>query len=233
MSIKYYLHKNALAKKPESHKAVISPKEVHDLQSIINQMLKRGTTLSEADILASLHLFFEVVVQEVQEGNHVNLPIVNIRPGIAGEFITASDQFDANRHRLKTTSSAGALLKKIIKNTAVEKVTLPTTIPVLTAFFDSVSETFNDTISPNGIGQIVGNHLKFKSSNPAEGVFFVNTNNETFQASIIAIRHPRKLVFSIPAAMPKGNYTLMVKKSFGRTATTIRKATLAHSLKVV
>jgi DNA-binding domain/Domain of unknown function (DUF4469) with IG-like fold len=233
MAIKYYLHQNAIAQDPEIHRAIVVPHEVHDLQSIIKQMLKRGTTLSEADILAALHLLFEVVVQEVQEGNHVNLPIVNIRPGIAGSFTTALDQFDASRHRLKTTTSSGVLLNKNINKTSVEKVNRPLASPILNAFFDIKSATINDIISPNGIGQIVGNHLKFNNSNPSEGVFFVNAANEFFQASIFATRHPTKLVFSIPEALPPGNYTLEVKKAFGISTSTVRKSTLPYTLKVV
>ncbi len=233
MSIKYYLHQNAIAKRAESHKAVIIPHRVHDLQSIISQMLRRGTTLAEADILASLHLFFEVVVQEIKEGNHVNLPIVNIKPGIAGEFANALDKFDVSRHRLKTTTSSGILLKKSIKNIPVKKVNKPLTIPILSAFADMQSQTINKSITPNGIGKIVGNHLKFNDTNPIEGVFFINDNNDTFQAIIFATQHPRKLIFSIPEAMPSGNYTVVVKKAFGKTISTLREGILPFTLKVI
>lgn len=92
MSIKYCLHRNAIAQNAESHKAMIIPQNVHDLQSIIAQMLQRGTTLDEVDILAALHLFFEVVVQEVTDGNLVNLPIVNIKPSITRAFDSALDR---------------------------------------------------------------------------------------------------------------------------------------------
>lgn len=232
MPIKYCLHQNAIAKNAESHKAVIIPNTVHDLPSIISQMLQRGSTLSESDILASLHLFFEVVAEEVKEGNHVNLPIVNIKPGITGEFDSALDQFDTSRHQLKTTTSPGVLLKRNIKNIPVEKVFKPLTIPFLSAFNDIQSQTINDTVTPSRIGQIVGNHLNFNPTNPTEGVFFINADNETFQVTIFATRHPRKLIFSIPEDMPIGTYTGVVKKSFGKTAATLRKGTLPFTLKV-
>jgi hypothetical protein len=233
MPIKYCLHRNAISKNTESHKAMIIPHKVHDLQSIISQMLQRGTTLDEVDILASLHLFFEVVVQEVTDGNHVNLPIVNIKPSITGEFDSATDRFEIVRHQLKTTTSPGILLKRNIKNSTVEKVSKSTRIPILLVFTDMQSQTINDCITPNGIAQIEGNHLKFNPANPSEGLFFVNGNNEIFQATIFATRHPSKLIFSIPGAMPTGTYTLILKKAFGKTATTLRKGALPFSLKVV
>lgn len=233
MPVQYYLHRNAIAKTAESHKAVIIPHSVHNLQNIIAQMLQRGTTLAEADILAALHLFFEVVAQDVADGNHVNLPIVNIRPSIAGEFDSASDQFDTARHQLKTTVSAGVLLKKNIKNTAVEKVNKPLPIPLLSEFADIQSQTINEHITPKGMGQIVGNHLKFNPLNSSEGVFFVNADNASFQATIFAMQHPTKLIFSIPEVLSAGDYTLIVKKAFGKTASTLRKGTLPFTLKVV
>jgi hypothetical protein len=233
MPIKYCLHRNAISKNAESHKAMIIPHQVHGLQSIISQMLQKGTTLAEADILASLHLFFEVVVQEVTEGNHVNLPIVNIKPSITGVFDAAVDRFDPARHQLKTTTSPGILLKRKIKNSGVEKVNKSSLIPILLAFTDMQSQTINDCITPNGIAQIVGTHLKFDPANPSEGLFFVNANNATFKVAIFATRYPQKLIFSIPDAMPAGTYTLVLKKAFGKSATTLRNGTLPFTLKVV
>ena len=233
MPIKYCLHRNAISNNPESHKAMIIPIKVHGLQSIISQMLQRGTTLAEVDILASLHLFFEVVVQEFTDGNHVNLPIVNIKPSITGEFDSASDRYDIARHQIKTTTSPGILLKRNIKKSTVEKVNKPSIIPILLVFTDMQSQTINDKITPNGIAQIEGKNLKFTPANPSEGLFFVNENNQTFQATIFAIRHPSKLIFSIPDAMPPGTYTLIIKKNFGKTATTLRKGTLPFTLNVV
>jgi hypothetical protein len=233
MPIKYHLHQYAIAKNADSYKAVIIPNTIHDLSGIISQMLQRGTTLSEADILASLHLFFEVVTQEVQEGNHVNLPIVNIKPSISGQFTNRTDSFDVARHTLKASASAGILLKNTIKNATVEKLNKSLTVPILNAFSDFQSETINDTVTPNSIGQIVGNHLKFNPANPSEGLFFVNAANETFKATVFATLHPRKLIFTIPATMLVGSYTVILKKAFGKPETTLRKGVLPFTLKVV
>lgn len=226
MPVKYYLHQNHIAQNPQSYRAVVAPHSVHNVSDIIAIMLQRGTTLSEADILASLHLFFEVVTQEVQEGNHVNLPIVNIKPSISGQFTDGTDSFDAIRHTLKAATSAGILLKKTLKNTAIEKYSKPTTIPVLSMFTDVQTQTINDTLTPGGIGQLDGNHLKLDRNNPSEGLFFVSANGERFPVMVFAMIHPRKLLFSIPVNLPQGNYTILVKKAFGKTAAIYREGKL-------
>ncbi|WP_293896402.1 DNA-binding domain-containing protein [Flavobacterium sp.] len=230
MPVKYYLHKNALSTNPESHKAVIVPHKVNTLADIIAEMVQRGTTLSEADILASLHLFFEVVGQQVQQGNHVNVPIVNIKPGISGEFSTSTATFDPSHHKLKATASVGPAIKKVMQNTATEKITQPLTVPVLNAFKDILSQNFNTTLSPGGIGQITGSHLKYNPENPNEGIFFVSAARQEYKVINVAIRTLGRLVFSIPEAMPPGNYTLEVKRAFGKSDASIRKGILASLL---
>ncbi|MGL2967334.1 DNA-binding domain-containing protein [Flavobacterium sp. XGLA_31] len=233
MPVKYYLHPNALVQVPESYRAIVEPHQVYGISDIIAQMLQRGTTLSEADILASLHLFFEVVAQQVQEGNHVNLPIVNIKPSILGRFTEATDSFDATRHALKAATSAGILIKKNIKKAAVVKFSKPLTVPILSAFTDVLTQTDNDLLSPGGIGTIVGNHLKFDKNNPSEGLFFVSAAQEQYAVTVFATLHPRKLLFSIPNHLPQGQYSLVVKKAFGKNNTSLREGKLATVLRVL
>jgi nucleoid DNA-binding protein len=45
------------------------------LEDIIAKMMQRGTTVTEADTRAVLNLFFDVVSDEVADGNFVNLPL--------------------------------------------------------------------------------------------------------------------------------------------------------------
>lgn len=232
MAIKYYLRKNSLSINQKSHKAVIVPYKINTLSDIIDEMLTRGTTLSEADIVASLHLFFEVVTQQVQEGNHVNTPIVNLKPGISGSFNNSTDNFDPLRHKIKATASVGPAVKRMMEKAVSEKITKTLTVPILTSFKDIQTQNLNAVVSPGGIGQIIGSHLKYNPENPAEGIFFVSSAQEEFKVTTVAIRTLGKLVFSIPASMPTGNYTLIVKRAFGKHDTSVRKGVLAHPLTV-
>ena len=232
MAVKYYLHTNALSLNLTSHKAVIVPHKINHLSDIIDEMLKRGTTLSEADILASLHLFFEVVTQQVQDGNHVNTPIVNLKPGISVGFNDSTDHFDSLRHKLKATASIGPAIKRGMGKAMPEKITKTLTVPVLSAFKDIQSQSVNAIVSPGGIGQIMGSHLKYNPENPAEGIFFVSSGLEEYKVTNVAIRTLGKLVFSIPSSLSTGNYSLVVKRAFGKSDTSIRTGILATPLSV-
>lgn len=230
MAVKYYLRTNALSSNPESHKALIVPHKINTLSDIIYEMVNRGTTLSEPDILASLHLFFEVVTQQVQDGNHVNTPIVNLKPGISGGFNGSTDHFDPLRHKIKATASIGPAIKRTMEKAVTEKINKSLTVPILTVFKDIQTQNVNSIISPGGIGQVVGSHLKYNPENPAEGIFFVSSGLVEFKVTNVAIRTLGKLVFSIPSSLPTGNYSLIVKRAFGKSDASIRKGVLASLL---
>jgi hypothetical protein len=186
MAIKYYLQPNPITPDPNDHSARIISNQVHDVDSITKEMLCRGSTITEADISAVLKVFFEVVTDEVAEGKNVNLPIVNIKPGINGVFTKATDSFDPSRHIKKASISSGILLTHKLNMAYVEKVTQPQAAPVIIQFTDVNSQNTNSILTPGGIAQVVGEELKFNPANVAEGIYFVATDGTATKVSIIA-----------------------------------------------
>ena len=205
---------------------------MHDTASITKEMLKRGSTITEADIMAVLKVLFEVVSDEVAEGNSVNLPIVNIKPGINGVFKNAADVFDPSRHIKKANLSSGILLTQKMNAAKVEKSTQALPTPALVQFTDVNTQNTNSIVTPNGIGQIVGGELKFNSANDAEGIYFVATDGTTTKVTIMASKTEGKLIFSIPSTLTAGNYTLEVRKGYGTTNLVVRSGTLLDTLQV-
>ena len=120
MAIKYYLQPNPITPDPNDQSARVMPGKVLGHEEIIKEMLRRGSTLTEADIRAALNIFFKVVIDEVLEGNSVNLPICNIRPGLTGVFDSATDSFDRGRHVIKASLTAGNALYDQMLGAAVE-----------------------------------------------------------------------------------------------------------------
>lgn len=231
MAIKYYLQPNPITPDPNDQSARVLSNKVHDSNSIIKAMLQRGSTITEADIRAVLNVFFTVVIDEVADGNNVNLPLVNIRPGITGVFTNVTDSFDASRHLKKANLSSGTELLRKMNEASVEKITVPTAAPALIAFTDVNSQTNNSILTPGGIGQIVGEELKFNPVNSAEGIFFIAADGTATPATIIASRTEGKIVFSIPS-LPAGSYTLEVRKGYGTSTTVVRSGALQDTLTV-
>ncbi len=229
MAIKYYLQPNPITPDPNDQSARVVSNKVHDSESILKEMLKRGSTITEADIRAVLNVFFTVVSEEVADGNSVNLPLVNIRAGITGVFANATDSFDPSRHIKKANLSAGTDLLRKMNEAKVEKINVSTAAPALIAYTDVHSQTTNSLLTPGGIGQIVGEELKFNPGNATEGIFFIAADNTATPAPIIASRTEGKIVFSIPA-LSSGDYTLEVRKGYGSTNLVVRSGALQDKL---
>lgn len=232
MAIKYYLQPNPITPDPNDQSARVISNQVHDINSIIFEILRRGSTVTEADANAVLKLFFEVVTDEVAEGNSVNLPLVNIRPGISGVFTNLTDSFDSSRHIKKANVTAGVLLTQKLAAAKVEKVVQATAAPALIQFLDVNTQNTNSILTPGGIGQIVGEELKFNPDAAAEGIYFLASDGTATKVDIVASRTEGKLVFSIPTSLTAGSYVLEVRKGYGTTNLVTRSGSLQDALQV-
>jgi hypothetical protein len=233
MAITYYLQPNPVTPDPNDQSARVISNQVHDVESITKEMLRRGSTITEADIRAVLKVFFEVVSDEIIEGNNVNLPIANFRPGIGGVFNSATDSFDPSRHIIKASVSVGVLLNDKLKFATVEKVTQPIAAPALIEFTDVNTQTLNSILTPGGIAQLVGEELKFNPSNALEGIYFVAADGIATKVTVIASRTEGKLVFSIPSSLSVGSFSLEVRKGYGGEGTMLRTGSLQEQLQVL
>lgn len=231
MAIKYYLQPNPITPDPNDQSARILTASVLDVEAIIKKMLQRGSTLTEADCRAALHVFFTVAIDEVANGNNLNLPLCNVRPSISGVFTSASDSYDSSRHTIKATLSAGNELFAAMLNATVEKTLQSVPSPVLVEYMDVNTHTINSKLTPGGIGSIQGEELKFNPANATEGIFFVNkADKKETKVSVIATRTEGKLMFSVPT-LAKGQYNLVVRRGYGNSAT-IRTGDLTELLTV-
>ena len=103
--------------------------------------------------------------------------------------------------------------------------------PVLIEFMDINSQTANSKLTPGGIGQVIGEELKFNPANAAEVIFIIDNAGSASKVAVIATRTEGKLMFSIPSSLAAGNYTLEVRRGYGNSAA-IRVGTLLDTLQV-
>lgn len=232
MAIKYYLQPNPITPDPNDQSARAITNQIHVIESITREMLRRGSTITEANVRAVLKVFFEVVTDEVVEGNNVNLPLINIKPTITGVFANTVDSFDTSKHTKKAKVSSGVLLTQKLNLATIEKVTQVTASPALIQFTDVNSQTTDSILTPGGIAQVVGEELKYNPNNPAEGIYFIASDGAATKVDIVASRTEGKLVFSIPNTLTAGSYTLEVRKGYGTTNIVIRTGSLNDSLQV-
>lgn len=231
MPIKYYLQPNPITPDPNDQSARVVANAVLDMDGVIKAMLRQRPGLSEADLRAAVSLFFEVVSDEIANGNHVNLPLVNIKPSISGVFTSITDSFDSSRHVKRATVSNGLLLQQKMQQATVEKIKQALPSPVLLEFSDVNTGTINSKLTPGGIGMVIGEELKFNPEGADEGIFLVKEGGNATKVTVLATRTEGKLMFSIPANLKAGSYLLEVRRAY-TNANAIRTGSLLDTLTV-
>lgn len=225
MPVQYYLQENPLIKDATAYRAVTSPIDSVSQVEIAKRILERGSTVGEADILAVISLYNQVVVSYLQEGYFVNTPLANFRPSVNGNFTGMADRFDIARHSLKVSVSPGADAQKAMRDVSPEKVEGSLPAPLLLEFMDISTQTVNDKLTPGGLANLVGSRLKYDTANPEDGIYLVDATNNATKVISVATNKPSELVFMIPAGLTAGDYRLEVRVAYTQ-AKTIRTGAL-------
>lgn len=230
-TIRYYLKKFRLHSTTD-YKAIVTDYKVVDLDMFVDEMMKRGSSLTRPDLYACTNLMFRVAADIVADGNHLNLPLLNIHPSISGLFNHHTDSFDNSRHKVRASITAGTLLTATLNEARTEKVDPPLNTPRLLVFEDIATNQKDTVITPGGIGKIMGRKLDFNIDNPEEGLFLKTADNDEHRISRFAEILPGKLVFSIPANLPPGNTTIIFRRFLKNAPATIVEVAYDHPLTV-
>lgn len=209
--IKYSLYENHLTPDPDDQMAVVQPISTKSMEDVVDQMISRGSTVTKAEALSVMEEFAVALVQLVKDGHNVVTPLFNVAVSIRGTFVDASDAFDSSRHTVKVRVLPGRRLKEVVSKLKVEKVQGTKPLPVLQAFKDVTSKTESDIVTPGGVGQILGNALKFDAADAAQGVFFTALNGTVTKVETLVDATPTKITFVTPATLTAGEYSLSVR----------------------
>ncbi|MGL4909035.1 MAG: DNA-binding domain-containing protein [Bacteroidales bacterium] len=217
MSLKYALTENLLTERKDDYMAQTQQVRSYNIEDVAERMLKRGSLLTKADILAVLEVYHTEIADLIAEGDAVNTPIFHISPSIAGVFEDASDTYDHNRHKVRINLNAGVLLREAQKHIKPEKVEGGETQAHIVQVVDIKSGTTNDLLTPNRNLRIKGHRVKISGEQPTVGVYFIDakdSNQRTkVDASDIVTNNPSDLVVVIPE-LPKGSYKLELCTQF-------------------
>lgn len=213
MSLKYALVENLLTSRTNDY--VAKPQEVrsHDLASITERMIQKGSTITKTDTLAVLNTFFEVVKEITQEGETIHTELIHTNFSIQGVFDSATEKFDPKKQKLKINVNAGKKLKKALPLVTLEKTTTTEPLPNLVEVKDSISGSVNDRITSGGVVEIIGSMLKVEGTKTANGVFFTAQDGTAHKVNTIVENKPSKLIVICPTLTP-GKYTLQVTTQY-------------------
>ena len=209
--LKYCLRENLLTPAPDDYMAQAADVRSYTLDEIIDLMMEKGTTLTRADVAATLQVYGEVVSAIIKDGSAVNTPLMNTSMSISGVFDGANDSFDKKRHTVNLNITAGTLLRDAVTKVKCEKTEGASTDPYITEVTDIVTGTANTTLTKGGVVQLVGSRLKFDAKDTAQGIFFVPETGEAVRAAVIAENKPARLMAIIPADLAAGTYYIEVR----------------------
>ena len=209
--LKYCLRENLLTPAPDDYMAQAADVRSYTLDEIIDLMMEKGTTLTRADVAATLQVYGEVVSAIIKDGSAVNTPLMNTSMSISGVFDGANDSFDKKRHTVNLNITAGTLLRDAVTKVKCEKTEGASTDPYITEVTDIVTGTVNTTLTKGGVVQLVGARLKFDAKDTAQGIFFVSETGEAVRAAVIAENKPARLMAIIPADLAAGTYYIEVR----------------------
>ena len=234
--LKYSLRENLLTPAPDDYMAQTADVRSYTLDEIIDLMMEKGSTLTRADVAATLQVYGEVVSAIIKDGAALNTPLMNTALSISGVFDGANDSFDKKRHTVNLNITAGILLRDVLPKIKCEKTEGTSTDPYITEVTDIVTGTVNTTLTKGGVVQLVGSRLKFDAKDAAQGIFFVPETGEAVRAAVIAENKPARLMAIIPADLAAGTYYIEVRSKHsggGKPLKAVKAGRFAKPLTVV
>ncbi|WP_147624040.1 DNA-binding domain-containing protein [Treponema denticola] len=233
--LKYSLRENLLTPAPDDYMAQVADVRSYTLDEIIDLMMDKGTTLTRADVAATLQVYGEVCSSLIKDGAALNTPLMNTALSISGVFNGANDSFDKKRHTVNLNLTAGTLLRDAVTKVKCEKTEAASTDPYITEVADIVSGKVNEVLTKGGVVQLTGSRLKFKADDAAQGIFFVPETGNTARAAVIAENKPARVMAIIPADLPAGTYYIEVRTKLaegGKALKNLKTGRFAKALTV-
>ena len=209
--LKYALRENLLTPEPNDYMAQVTDSQSYNLEKIIDKMIERGSTLTKADITATMQIYTETICSLLEEGFQINTPLINTSMSISGVFDGATDSFDSSRHNVNINITPGTKLKETLSKVKTQKVEAASTDPFVTEVKDIVSGKVNESLTKGGILQAVGARLKFDNSDEAQGVFLVPETGSAVRCGVVAENKPARVMAMIPADITAGTYYLEIR----------------------
>ena len=212
--LQYHTVDNAMTPTPGDYMAQTANLRSYGEAEIIEQMLKRGSSITKADLLAANQLRTEVVIDLLADGNGVNTDLCIMSPSISGVFQGAADSFDPSRHRVNINIYPTVVTRATAKKIKVQKVQVADPSPYIVEVKDTVSGSANEMLTPGGILELRGSRLKFIAENPTNGIFLIPESGDEIRIEVVAENKPARLMALIPANLPAGAWYVEVRTNF-------------------
>ncbi|NJO88206.1 MAG: DUF4469 domain-containing protein [Chloroflexia bacterium] len=210
MKLWYYLVDNPMTEDPKDCRAQVTGYEAVTESELFDYITRKGSGITTAEVKGNYTEIIEAHEFFLKQGYGINTEFVKARPTIQGVFKDKNDSFDASRHQIKFRVRLSKRYKEIAANVKTEKVEAIKNVPLLIDFRDISSDTVNETLTPGGVGHLLGSRLKYDETDENQGIYFVATNSTATRVGKIITMKPSEIIFFIPQELAAGEYTLEV-----------------------
>lgn len=210
--MKYYLVENKLRDENNYVARVLATHTVNQA-SLINKMLYKRSAIGKTDIVAVLNSFYETIVQCIEDGDTVNLPLFNINYSITGVFKNNEEVFSEKKHKLHLKLKAGKIIKNVLHEVPITKVASPNVHTQITQVVDIGSETTNLQITSEGLFELEGTRLKIAGTDAAVGLYFVSEDGSEIKVTRFSRNTFKNIIAQAPQLFP-GKYHIRIKSQF-------------------
>jgi hypothetical protein len=211
MRLKFYLVLCPISSTPSDRKAQVIGYESVTEKEIFDYITRSGSSITMGELKAIYEEIIAAIDYFLKQGYGVNTEFVNIRPVITGVFEGDDDKFDPSRHHIKFKVALGKRYNHTADSVKAEKVIQPENIPMPQTFEDLGSGTVNETATPGRAATLKGQKLKFRQTNPLEGIFFVDSAKVEHRVEKILSITGKQVVFQIPEGLTPDEYSLEVR----------------------
>ena len=210
MKLKYALSPNKLKTgNKNSYLAKVQSNGSVDLENIIDRICYPGSGITKAEATGVITELNKAIEESLEEGFTVNLPFVNIKPSIRGQFEGLDDYFQPNRHELRFTVSSGKSLKSLPKKVRLQKVSKSLRKPSIRQLIDKYTGEEVQQLKPLMVIEIRGNHFNFPKDDEEVGVY-LESKQQQVKTQILHCENSSTILLVLPQELPAGEARLRI-----------------------
>lgn len=213
MALKYSLDESPFFSQSGVYTARVQGVINHNLDSIIDQLVRMGSTLNRPDIEGTLNSFFRLAAQLTAQGETITTDFCSTSFSIKGVFNSTLNQFDPRYHSIKVHAQPGKTLKAALKKLSVKKVVASQPQPWVAQVQHSHKGSEYGQLYPGQVLKINGSLLKIVGQHPDNGIYFVAADGTPHKVTTLVENKPGRLIVLVPP-LKSGNYTLRITTQY-------------------
>ena len=217
--IKVNLYPNLLTEDPNDFSARVISERTLSIPDICRTAVSRGgaqTSTSAQAMESNVALFLKEMAYQLCDGFSVNTGYFTANTQLRGVFNSSKETYNPEKHTILFQFNQGELLRKELGNGSVVIDKVGEAMLVIEEVYDSKSGTVNDLLTPNRNLKIRGSKLKIVGENPDNGVYFINTADNTrtkVDPTVFVTNNPGELIIVVPE-LKAGTYKVEVQTQY-------------------